>query len=103
MKAKTMSFLYLLVLVGSFLSAASRNVPVAFLHVNVIPMDQERILQDVTVLVHEGNIAAIEKNVHVPKSAIRVEGRGQYLIPGLVDAHAHVHVKEDLLLYLAHG
>ena len=64
----------------------------AFVGVNVIPMDRERVLTNQTVIVRDGVIIAIgdAKKVKVPKDAIRVDGTGKYLIPGLVDMHTHL-------------
>ena len=64
----------------------------AFIGVNVVPMDRERVLSDQTVIVTNGAITAIgnTKTVTVPADAIRVDGTGKYLIPGLVDTHTHL-------------
>jgi imidazolonepropionase-like amidohydrolase len=64
---------------------------VALVDVNVIPMDRERMLAGQTVLVRDGDIVAIgpSASVIIPRGAIRVEGRGKYLMPGLVDSHVH--------------
>jgi hypothetical protein len=65
---------------------------VAFVNVNVIPMDQERVLADQTVIVQGGRIAAMgpAASTTVPAGATRVEGRGKYLIPGLAEMHGHI-------------
>ncbi|MGQ0542168.1 MAG: amidohydrolase family protein [Blastocatellia bacterium] len=65
---------------------------VAFVGVNVIPMDRERILQNQTVIIRNGLIAEIgdAKKIKVPKDVTRVDGTGKYLIPGLVDMHTHL-------------
>ncbi len=64
----------------------------AFVGVNVIPMDRERVLTNQTVIVRNGMIAEIgdAKKVKVPKDAITIDGKGKYLIPGLVDMHTHL-------------
>jgi len=69
----------------------------AFVGVNVIPMDRERILMNQTVIVRDGIIAEIgdAKKIKIPKEAIRVDGTGKYLIPGLVDMHTHLLSDED--------
>lgn len=63
---------------------------IAFTNVNVIPMDKERILTSQTVLIRNGVISDIGKNVKVPKDAQTIDGKGKYLIPGLVDMHTHL-------------
>ncbi len=77
----------------------------AFLHVHVIPMDRERILDDQTVVVKDGRIAEIglSQNVRVPAGARRIDARGKYLIPGFTDAHVHLYSATEFPLYLANG
>jgi imidazolonepropionase-like amidohydrolase len=72
------------------LAALSQSV--AFVGVNVIPMDRERVLTKQTVVVRDGVIIDIgdAKKVKVPKGSISVDARGKYLIPGLVDMHTHL-------------
>jgi imidazolonepropionase-like amidohydrolase len=76
---------------------------VAFVNVNVIPMDGERVLRNQTVLVRDGLIEKIGGGVEVPAEALRVDGTGRYLMPGLVDMHVHVMNEDDLLLFVANG
>jgi imidazolonepropionase-like amidohydrolase len=71
---------------------AAAQEAVAFTHVTVIPMDRERVLVDQTVLVRGGRIAAVgpAASVRVPADARTVDGRGRFLIPGLMDMHTHL-------------
>ncbi len=71
---------------------ASQDSTVAFTGVTVIPMDRERTIENQTVLVRGGRIAALgpSASTPVPAGAIRVDGRGKYLIPGLAEMHAHI-------------
>ena len=77
----------------------------AFVHVNVVPMDRERVLEDYTVVVHGDRIVALgpAESTPVPAHTRRIEGAGRYLIPGLADMHVHLFEESDLLLYLANG
>ena len=45
-----------------------------------------------TVLIVDGRIAAIgvPGTIDIPSAAARVDGRGRYLMPGLVDMHVHL-------------
>jgi imidazolonepropionase-like amidohydrolase len=102
---------------GEVMLAAQPAVPgapagvTAFVDVNVVPMDSERILAHQTVLVEGGWITALgpSNKVPVPVGAIRIDGAGKYLLPGLADMHAHVwstsraSAEPLLLRYLAHG
>lgn len=69
----------------------------AFVGVNVIPMDSERVLANQTVIVRNGTIAEIgdAAKVKVPKDAFTVDGKGKYLMPGLVDMHTHLLSDND--------
>jgi len=64
----------------------------AFVHVNVIPMDQERVLPDQTVIVRNGRISEIgpASSTDVPGGAFRINKAGHYLIPALSDMHVHL-------------
>lgn len=84
----------LLLLVSIFVLTASAAIAqlTAFVGVNVVPMDRERIIANQTVIVKNGLIAEIGdvKKVKIPAGAIRVDGTGKYLIPGLIDMHTHL-------------
>lgn len=64
----------------------------AFVDVNVVPMDREQILAHQTVLVDGNQIVALGPvgEIKIPTSAVRVDGTGKFLIPGLADMHAHL-------------
>ena len=84
-----------LVLLITLLAAAATAAvgqTTAFIGVNVIPMDRERVLSNQTVVVRDGIITAIgsAKKTKVPKDAVQVDASGKYLIPGLVDMHTHL-------------
>ena len=63
-----------------------------FEHANVIPMDEEPVLYDQTVIVENGRIHQIADAAHTtaPTGAVRIDAAGQYLIPALVDMHIHL-------------
>jgi imidazolonepropionase-like amidohydrolase len=65
---------------------------VAFTDVNVIPMDRQRVIAGQTVIVRGDRIEAVgpTSNTRVPTGAVRIDGRGKYLMPGLAEMHAHV-------------
>jgi tetratricopeptide (TPR) repeat protein len=79
--------------------------PCAFVHANVIPMNEDRLLSDQTVVVQNGTITQIgpSKTVVVPRGACKIEAKGRFLIPGLADAHVHLLSPNELPLYLANG
>ncbi len=68
---------------------------VAFTNVNVIPMDKERVLMNQTVVVRDGIIVEIGSKVKIPKDALKVDGKGKFLIPGLSDMHVHLFTDDE--------
>lgn len=84
-------FLALILCVSGMLVSATAQT-VAFTNVSVIPMDRERLLANQTVIVKNGKILEIgnAKKVKLPKDALRIDGTGKFLIPGLVDMHTHL-------------
>jgi imidazolonepropionase-like amidohydrolase len=84
----------------------------AFVDVAVIPMDRERVLERQTVIVRGDRIAEMGPlaSVRVPAGAVRVDGRGKFLMPGVAEMHAHVPGGNDqamlervLFLYVSAG
>jgi imidazolonepropionase-like amidohydrolase len=73
---------------------------VVFEEVSVVPMDRERVLDGQTVVVRDGKIAEIgpSDRVQVPAGALRVDGRGKFLMPGIAEMHAHVPSRDDPML-----
>jgi imidazolonepropionase-like amidohydrolase len=94
-------------------SIAATGKPIAFVSVNVVPMDSERILVDQTVLVDNGRIVTIgpEESTVIPTDALKIDGAGRYLLPGLTEMHAHIPglgrgrgwVDDVLFLFVANG
>lgn len=89
--------LLLLFLVLFSVSTAYSATTVAFVDVNVIPMDKERVLSHQTVIVRDGVIVQIGdvKKIKVPAGAQRIEGAGKFLIPGLTDMHTHLFTDDE--------
>lgn len=80
-----------------------RNDALAFVNVNVIPMDRERVLKDQTVIIRDGRIAEIgdAAKVKAPAGAVQIDGRGKYLVPGLIDMHTHMFSDDEFPKNLA--
>jgi imidazolonepropionase-like amidohydrolase len=84
--------------------------PVAFVNVNVVPMDAERVLERHTVVVRDGRIAELgpADSVQAPADAECIDAQGRYLMPGLADMHTHFGSddrdwRNDLFLFVANG
>ena len=80
--------------------AAQQNQWVYLEHVNLVPMDSERVVPDQTVTVMGSTILNIGPNPMtvkdsggnsvIPAGAVRVDGRGKFLMPTLAEMHAHI-------------
>ena len=93
-----------LALVFASLSAWCESRPaILFEHVNVVPMDRERVLYDQSVLVEGESIAAIGPRIAPPKDAVVLNGNDEFLSPGLADMHVHSTTSRDMVLFLANG
>ena len=46
-------------------------------------------IENGTVLIRNGKIAAIGKDIAVPAGAQVIDGKGKYVMPGIIDAHSH--------------
>jgi imidazolonepropionase-like amidohydrolase len=52
-------------------------------------------VEDGVVLVADGRIEAVGRDLRVPEGAERVDAAGKVVLPGLVDAHTHLGVHEE--------
>jgi imidazolonepropionase-like amidohydrolase len=83
--------------------ASPASVPLLIRDVQVISMTAEQVLPDRSVLIGNGRIEAIGgPELAPPPGALVIEGRGRYLLPGLIDMHVHLNTT-DLPLYPRHG
>ncbi len=97
--------------VGLQAQANPRPVPLsrdtlAFVNVNVVPMDREHILWRRTVIVAQGRIIGMGSadSLLPPTGARIIDGEDRYfLAPGLADMHVHLRYPSDLTLLLANG
>src|SRR5689334_13192397 len=83
--------------------AAAQTGPLAITHVTVIDATGAAPRPDVTVLVDEGRISAIDREARIPEKATVVQGAGKFLIPGLWDMHSHWGDERYLTLFIANG
>jgi imidazolonepropionase-like amidohydrolase len=85
----------ILVAISLLVAACSRATPpvlngIVIEHATVISPDREAPLENVDVVIRDGRIAAVGENLAATAGARRIDVRGRYLIPGLIDTHTHV-------------
>lgn len=87
--------------------------PLVIRNVNVVPMDEERVLPGQTVTIVSARIQEVTANEEAapPADAEVIDGSGKFLLPGLAEMHAHVpggsdeeqYRRDVSFLYLANG
>lgn len=104
---------WLMLLLSLCFVGCSKDEITAFQNVTLVPMTDEKIVENQTVLVKGKRIIEIgtSNEVVIPKESKLIDGSGAYLMPGLADMH--MHTREDWLstawpvspfdLYLANG
>ena len=65
------------------------HLAAAILIQGVTLISPERTTADTDVLIRDGKIAKIAKHIAAGDDVRRIDGRGKYLIPGLIDSHTH--------------
>ncbi len=78
---------------GAFASTYQRIAapPVLVSGATVLTGDGRR-LDNADVLLQDGKIAAVGTALTAPADALRVDGRGKWVTPGLIDVHSHLGV-----------
>lgn len=71
---------------------------------NVVPMTSVEVLEDHTIIARDGVITDLgpSADLEPPTDAVVIDGRDVWVMPGLMDMHAHVR-EADLPLYTAAG
>jgi imidazolonepropionase-like amidohydrolase len=95
------------------LAPASPDTILAFVNVDVVPMDSEQVLADHTVVIEAGRIVSVSPTAatQLPADAVQIDGTGKFLMPGLAEMHGHIpppeapaeHLESVLFLYVANG
>ena len=96
-------------------SASASETSLVIEGCSVFETTDGRMLPNRTIVIRGDTIAAVtgpDERADIPADAVRIDGRGKFAIPGLIDAHVHVvhvldfaHLTGDrvLPLYLAAG
>jgi imidazolonepropionase-like amidohydrolase len=102
---------YLLLFLSLVATGAAAADIAAFFNVNVIPMSDERVIEQQTVIVRDGiigNMGHVDE-VPVPEGARVIDGTDRFLMPGLAEMHAHVppaasgDLERDFALFVVNG
>jgi imidazolonepropionase-like amidohydrolase/Tol biopolymer transport system component len=61
-------------------------------------LDTPDVIENGTLVVEGNRITAVGRNVTIPSGAKQIDARGKTIMPGIIDAHAHVGGEGDGLL-----
>ncbi len=67
---------------------------IAIVNAYVVPVAGEPV-ENGTVLIQDGRIAAVGAGVTVPEGVPTVDASGKWVLPGFVEAHGHVGIHEE--------
>jgi imidazolonepropionase-like amidohydrolase len=53
-------------------------------------------IENGSIYIHNGKIAAIGKTVDAPSSATVIDASGEWVMPGIIDSHSHIALDDDV-------
>jgi imidazolonepropionase-like amidohydrolase len=53
-------------------------------------------IENGSIYIHNGKIAAIGKNVQAPANATIIDATGEWVMPGIIDSHSHIALDDDV-------
>jgi imidazolonepropionase-like amidohydrolase len=72
-------------------AAANERPTIAITDVSIVDVEHGRLVGPRTVVIANGRIVTIDAPSHAPSEGTeRIDGRGKFLMPGLVDMHVHL-------------
>lgn len=77
--------------------ATRPDVPVIFENVDVVDVVNGRLIEDQNVLIDNGVIRAVSGDAIESSTALRIDGSGKSLMPGLWDMHGHFSLSDGVL------
>lgn len=83
-------------LVAATAAAAEKPKSLALVSATVLTVGPQGTLENATVLVENGRIAAVGRDVKVPAGVTSVDARGRFVMPGIIDAHSHTAIDGDV-------
>jgi imidazolonepropionase-like amidohydrolase len=69
---------------------------VALVGGTILTLGPQGTLEKGTLLIRDGRIAAVGKDVAVPPGATVLDATGRFVTPGIIDAHSHTAVEESV-------
>lgn len=91
--------------VGVNAGSAKATCSILFKDVNIVSMTARGLMEHQDLVISESTISSITPTSSGPRQDCKqvIEGNGQYLSPGLVNAHIHLNDQQELVKYLEKG
>ncbi len=86
-----------------FLATTPVSAQTAFLNANILDPGTGEVTRGATLLVEDGLITGYGAEIAVPEAAVRVDLEGRWLVPGYIDAHAHIATVAGMRRALSSG
>jgi imidazolonepropionase-like amidohydrolase len=67
--------------------------PIAIVGANVITLGKPGTITGGTVIIKSGKIAAVGPGLKAPAGATVIDGKGKWVIPGIIDCHSHTAIE----------
>jgi imidazolonepropionase-like amidohydrolase len=74
----------------------SAPILVAIVGGTILTVGPRGTIEKGTVLIRDGKIAAVGRDVQVPAGATVIDATGRFVMPGIIDAHSHTAVEEGV-------
>ncbi len=73
--------------------ASPAGKTVAIVGGTVLTVGPQGTIENGTVLVRDGRILAVGRDVKVPAEAVVVDAKGRHVMPGIIDSHSHTAIE----------
>jgi imidazolonepropionase-like amidohydrolase len=70
--------------------------PVAIVGGTLLTVSPQGTIENGTVLIENGRITALGRGLTPPAGALVIDARGRYVMPGIIDAHSHTAIEDNV-------
>jgi len=80
--------------VATLCAATAQAQVIAIVGGTVHTQGEQGTLEDATVLIRDGRIVEVGRNITIPDDARRIDAGGKVVTPGIIDAHGQIGIEE---------
>ena len=77
-------------------TAHAADPPIAIVGGNILTVGPQGTIEKGTVVIRDGKIAAVGRDVVAPPGATVIDATGRYVMPGIIDCHSHTAIEADV-------